>query len=193
MKRLVLAAALAVLVAGVPSAALAAEPPTKEAEAGEGNLKIWEWANFLILVGGLGYLIRKYGGPFYAARAAGIAKDLEDSERIAKDAEARAAEVDRRLASLDSEIAALRAESQKESEAEVERYAQRSAAEIAKIGANGEREIRTAQKAARLDLQCYAAQLAVDLAEAKVRARMNKGAEDRLVAGFARDLPAQKN
>jgi len=118
-----------------------------------------------------------------------------ESERTAEAAAARAAEVDRRLASLDTEIAALRAESQKESAAEVERFAQQTAAEIAKIGALGEQEIRTAQKAARLDLQCYAAQLAVDLAEQKVRARMDADTEDRLVGGFVRGLhpPAVRN
>jgi F-type H+-transporting ATPase subunit b len=196
MRRLLLAFWFAVLVAGLPTAALAAESEKKEAAAsGEGDLKIWEWANFLILAGGLGYLIRKHASPYYAARAAGISKDLVDSERTAKDAEARAAEVDRRLASLDADIAALRLESQKESAAEVERYAQHTASEIAKIGANGEQEIRTAQKAARLELQRYAAGLAVELAEQKVRARMDANTEDRLVGGFVRDLhpPATKN
>jgi len=196
MKRLLLAVSLTVLAAGLSTAVLAAEPNKKEAAAsGEGNLKIWEWANFLLLAGGLGYLIRKHAGPYYAARAAGISKDLVESERTAEAAAARAAEVDRRLASLDTEIAALRAESQKESAAEVERFAQQTAAEIAKIGALGEQEIRTAQKAARLDLQCYAAQLAVDLAEQKVRARMDADTEDRLVGGFVRGLhpPAVRN
>jgi len=196
MRRLVLGVSLVVLTAGLPAAALAAEPAKKEAEAGgEGNLKIWEWANFLILVGGLGYLIRKYAGPFYAARAAGISKDLVESERVARDAEARAAEVDRRLAGLDAEIAALRAESQKESAAEVERYARLTDVEIAKINANGEQEIRAAEKAARLELRRHAARLAVHLAEVKVRARMDAGVEDRLVDSFARDLhpPANRN
>ncbi|HEY1218579.1 MAG: ATP synthase F0 subunit B [Bryobacteraceae bacterium] len=188
MKRLLLAVGFAVLAGGLPTAALAAQPDKEAAASGEGHLKIWEWLNFSILAVGLGYVIRKYGGPYYAARAAGIQKDLADSERTAQDAEARAAEVDRRLASLDAEIAAMRAESQKESAAEVERYAQQTAAEIAKIGANGEQEIRTAQKAARLDLQRYAAQLAVELAEQKVRARMDARTEDRLVVGFVRDL-----
>jgi F-type H+-transporting ATPase subunit b len=189
MKRLLLAVWLAVLAAGLPTASLAAEPDKKEAAgSGEGNLKIWEWANFLLFAGGIYYLIRKHAGPYYAARAAGIQKDLVESERTAKAAEARAAEVDRRLASLDVDIAALRAESQKESAAEVERYAQQTAAEIAKIGANGEQEIRAAQKEARLELQRYAARLAVELAERKVRARMDTDTEDRLVGGFVGGL-----
>ncbi len=188
MRRLLLAVWLAVLTAGLPGAAVAAETAKKESSSGEGNLKIWEWANFVLLAGGLGYLIRKHAGPYYAARAAAISQDLVESERTFKDAEARAAEVNRRLASLDVEIAALRAESQKESAAETERFAQQTAAEIAKIGANGEREIWVAQKAARLELQRYAARLAVELAEQKVSARMDADAEDRLVGGFARGL-----
>ena len=189
MKRLLLAVSLAVLACSLSSAAPAAEPEKREAAASaEGHLKIWEWLNFLLFAAGMVYLIRKHAGPYYAARAAGIRQDLEQSERTAKDAEARAAEVDRRLASLEADIAALRAESQKESAAEVERYAQQTASEIAKIGANGEQEIRTAQKAARLDLQRYAAQLAVELAEQRVRARMDAATEDRLVGGFVRDL-----
>jgi len=196
VKRLLLAAFLAVLAAGLPAAALAAEPEKKEAESSpEGNLKIWEWANFLLLAAGLGYVIRKQAGPYFAARSARISQDMLESERTAKDAEARAAEVERRLASLETEIAALRAESQRESAAEAGRYAQQTTAEIAKVGARGEQEIAAAQKAARLELQRYAARLAVEMAEQKIRTRLDPEAEDRLVAGFVRgvDPPAQRN
>jgi len=196
MKRLLLAISLAVLACGLPTAALAAESEKKEAAASaEGNLKIWEWANFLLFAVGVGYLIRKHAGPYYAARAAGIRQDLEQSERTAKAAEARAAEVERRLASLETEIAALRTESQRESAAETQRYAQQTAAEIAKVGTRGEQEIAAAQKAASLELQRYAARLAVELAEQKIRARLDPETEDRLVAGFVRgvDPPAQRN
>ena len=189
MKRLMLAAWLAVLAAGLPAVALAAEPEKKAAaESGEGNLKIWEWANFLLLAAGLGYLVRKYAGPFYASRAAGIRKDLEESERAAKDAEARVAEIERHLANLDAEIAALRAEAQRESAAEVERYARATAAEIGRIGAGEEQEIAAAEKSARLELRRYAARLALELAEQKVRARMDAETGKRLVGGFVSGL-----
>ena len=196
MKRFVFAVWLAASAAGLPVAALAAEPEKNEASGtGEGNLKIWEWANFALFAAGLGYLIRKYAGPFYAARAAGIRKDLEDSERATKDAEARIAEVERRLANLDAEIAALRAEGQRESAAEVERYARQTAAEIAKVGVNGEQEIAAAQKTARLELRRYAAQLALNLAERKVRDRMDSASETSLVSAFVEGLqpPASRN
>jgi F0F1-type ATP synthase membrane subunit b/b' len=157
-------------------------------EGGDSALTFWKWANFLVLAGGLMYLAGKMIPPIFAARSQAILKDMSDSDKIRQDAEARAAEVDRRLAGLEAEIAALRADSQRESQAETERLASYTAAEIAKIQTNSEQEIGAAGKAARAELKRYAAGLAIHLAEQKVRARMTPAAEDGLVRGFVRDL-----
>jgi len=157
-------------------------------EAGGGNLQGWKWANFLLLAAGLGYLIAKSGGPFFAARSQSISKDISESELIRRDAEARAAEVDRRLANLEADVAALRAESQREAESETERLAAHAAAEIGKIQAHATHEIAAAQKAARMDLRRYSGELAIELAEQKIRARMTPATQDYLVRGFVRDL-----
>jgi F0F1-type ATP synthase membrane subunit b/b' len=153
-----------------------------------GSLQIWKWANFVVLAGGLGYLIGKKGGPFFAARSVKIRQDLIDSGEVRKQAETRATEVDRRLANLEAEIAALRAESGKEEEAEAGRFGRHTAAEIAKTQAHAEQEIAAAGKAARLELKRYCAELSVGLAEQKIRARMTPGTQDALVRGFVRDL-----
>jgi F0F1-type ATP synthase membrane subunit b/b' len=71
---------------------------------------------------------------------------------------------------------------------EIERLAQHTAAEIAKIQAHAEQEIASAGKAARTELKRYSAQLAVELAEQKIRARMTPQTQDALVRGFVRDL-----
>jgi len=155
---------------------------------GEGNLTFWKWANLLLLVGGLGYVIRKSVPPLFAARSQSILKDISESGKIRQDADARAAEVDRRLAGLETEIARLRADSQRESQAETQRLAAHTAAEIAKIHAQAEQEIGAAGKAARAELKRYAAELAVALAEQKIRARMTPATEDGLVRGFVRNL-----
>ena len=153
-----------------------------------GSLQIWKWANFVVLAGGLGYLIGKNGGPFFAARSVKIRKDMTEAGDARKEAEARAAEVDRRLANLEAEIAALRADSGQEEEAETGRFGRHTAAEIVKTQARGEEEIAAAGKAARLELKRYCADLAVGLAEQKIRARMTPETEDELVRGFIRDL-----
>jgi F0F1-type ATP synthase membrane subunit b/b' len=157
-------------------------------EGGEDSLKVWEWANFVLLASGLGYLMAKLLPPVFASRSQAIVQDMTESEKIRRDADARAAEVERRLAGLEAEIAALRVDSQKESKVETERLASHTAAEIAKIRTQSEREIATAAKAARADLQRYAAGLAVNLAEQKIRARMNPTTQDNLVRSFVREL-----
>jgi len=147
-----------------------------------------KWANFLILAGGLGYLIRKHGGPFLADRSRKISEDIVQADEVRQDAERRAAEVDRRLAGLESEITALRAGAQKEGEAEKERIRQQTPLEIAKVRAHAEQEIASAGKTARAELKQYAAELAIELAEQKLRARMTPDTQAALVRGFVRDV-----
>lgn len=177
--------------AALVPAALAQEPqkpsekPESFADRHELELK---WANFLILAGALGYLIGKHAGPFFAARSGSIRKDMVESEQQRQAAEAQAAEVDRRLANLEKEIAALRGDSQAQAQAENQRMAQHTAVEIGKIQAHAEQEIASAGKAARSELKRYSAQLAVELAERKIRARMTPQTQDALVRGFVRDL-----
>jgi F-type H+-transporting ATPase subunit b len=163
----------------------ASEPP---AEGEHGKLELWKWANFAVLVGGLGYLVAKNAGPFFDGRSQQIRKDMVEAQEARRQAEARAADVDRRLASLDNEIAALRAESQKEAQSETERLARHTAAEIAKLQAHAEQEIAAAGKAARMELKRFSAQLAIQLAEQRIRARMTPETQEALVRGFARDL-----
>jgi F-type H+-transporting ATPase subunit b len=163
----------------------AADPP---AEGEHGKLEMWKWANFVVLAAGLGYLIGKNAGPFFAARSQQIRKEMQEAQEALRQSEARAAEVDRRLASLEGEIAALRAESQQEAEAEGERLTRHTAADMAKIQSHAEQEIASAGKAARMELKRYTAHLAVSLAEQRLQARMTPDTQDALVRGFVRDL-----
>ena len=68
------------------------------------------------------------------------------------------------------------------------RISQQTAEEIAKIQAHAGQEIAAAGKHARSDLKRYSAELAMGLAEQKVRARMTPGTQDELVDSFVRDL-----
>ena len=201
MKR---AGALAVLIAAITfmpaiRAQEGHEPPNgaetsleraadSPAEGEHGKLEMWKWANFAVLAAGLGYLVAKNAGPFFSARSQQIRKDMVEAQEARRQAEGRAAEVDRRLANLESDIAALRSESQSEARSETERLARHTAAEIAKIQAHAEQEIVSAGKAARHDLKRFSAELAVQLAEHRIRSRMTPETQEALVRGFVRDL-----
>jgi len=164
------------------------EKGEKEESFGEKHELELKWINFLLLAGVLGYFIGKNAGPFFAARSAGIRKDMDDSLRQKEEADAKAADVDRRLANLEQEIAGLKAQCEAEGQAESERMARRTETEIAKIQTHAEQEIAAAGKAARMALRSYSAELAIGLAEQKVRARMTPDAEDALVQGFVSNL-----
>jgi F-type H+-transporting ATPase subunit b len=146
------------------------------------------WVNFAILVGGLAYLVRKYGGPYLAARSQKISQDIVEAARVRQGAEARSAEVDRRLANLEADLAALRAESQQELKSQRRHAAERGAAEMAKIQGHADQEIAAAGKLARLELKRYSAELAVTLAAQKIQARMTPDTQDALVRGFVKNL-----
>jgi len=190
MKRLAFGTLLiGMFLAGFPPKAAAQEKETGR-KAGEegGSDEIWRVVNFVIMAGGVGYLIVKNAGPFFAGRSKKIRQEIVQGEEARQDAERRAADVDRRLANLETDIAGLRADSQREAEREFERMRERTAAEMAKIQAHAEQEIASAGKTARAELKRYAAELAIGLAERKIRTRMNAETQDELVAGFVHEL-----
>jgi F-type H+-transporting ATPase subunit b len=160
----------------------------EKVETEESRLLVWRWANFLLLAAGIGYIGAKSGGPFFAARSRHIRKDMLEAAEVRKEAEERAAAVDRKLDNLAADIARLKEEAQQEGEAEVERLRRHREAERVKIQAHAQREIESAGKAARAELKRYTAVLAVELAQQKVRGRMNRGVQDVLVGEFVSDL-----
>jgi F-type H+-transporting ATPase subunit b len=149
---------------------------------------VWAWANFAILAGALGYLIVKKGGPWFKARSLAIRKGIVEAEEIREEAEARAAAVDRKLAGVETEIEAMRNHARQEQAAEAERIRQQTVVDMARIQEHAAREIDAAGKSARLELKRYAAQLAVDLAEQKIRRQLTPALQSVLVENFARDL-----
>ena len=156
---------------------------------GEGSgMEFWKWANFLVLAGAIGYFIGKNAGPFFDGRSLQIKKDMTEAAEARRAAEARAAEVDQRLANLENEIAGMRVALQQEAETEKQRLTRQTADEIAKIQAHSEREIVSAGKVARADLKRYSAELALGLAEQKIRVRMTPDTEETLVRSFVKDL-----
>src|SRR5579872_6688781 len=156
--------------------------------AGEGPSPVWAWANFAILVGALGYLGVKKGGPWFVSRSQSIRQGIAQAEEIRAAAEARAREVDRKLAGLQAEIEALRADAHREQAAEAERIRRQIAADLARMKEHAAGEIEAAGKAARLELKRYAAQLAIDLAEQKIRRQMTAEVQTALVENFSRNL-----
>jgi F-type H+-transporting ATPase subunit b len=195
MKRFLAALFFVTLLSAVPVIAQEQSGSARTAEktgnsgAEKPGLLIWQWVNFAILVGVLGWLASKQGGPYFAARARGISEGLTAGEKARSSAAARARSVDERLANLKNEVAEMRARARDEREREADRIRRDTTAEIARIRTHSEQELESAGKQARLDVKRFAAQMAIDLAEQKIRSRMSSEAQGALLDRFLRDLP----
>lgn len=150
----------------------------------EPDLTNWKWANFALLAGALGFLIAKNAGPFFASRSQEIRKGIDEAKKMREDAEARAREIEARLAKLDVEIESIRKNAHAEADAEGKRILQQTQREITRIQEHTEQEISGALKAAQADLRRHSAQLALELAQQKVRARITPADQDSLLKSF---------
>jgi F-type H+-transporting ATPase subunit b len=196
LKRLVVLALLA-LAFGLatfaqehqPAADRAANPAREERTTEpEGNLELWKWANFLILAGVLGWLIWKNAPPFFRSRTEEIQRGIAAAAKLKREAEERAAKVEARMASLQSEIEHVRADSKAVMTRESDRLRKETEQHIARIQSRGEEEIGAISKHAEKDLRAFAAQLAIQLAEERIRSRMSDRTQNALVDGFVKQL-----
>lgn len=166
----------------------------QEGAAHEGGLPEWlpQVVNLAIFLGIVIFLLRKPMASFFEARGAAIRADLEKAKREKTEAEEKLAEVEARLAKLGAEQEAIRIEAAREAEAEHARVAARAEEEAHKIAESAGREIDGALKAARAELQRFAAEKAVDLAEATIRHEMTDADRARIVDDYAAQIGGKK-
>lgn len=166
-------------------------------EAAGDPMAVWHVVNFVILAAGLGYLMWKHLPPLFRARTESIQKEIQEAQTVKQDSDRRAAEIDRRVSGLGAEIEAFRAQSHAEMEREGERIRQDTALHIRKMNEQAQVEIESAGKAARREVRLYGADLALDLAAQRIRARLasaeGAGADAALVDNFIGDLQQQES
>jgi len=151
----------------------------------------WMWANFAILAGGLFFLLRKPTAAFFAGRSESIKKDIAESKLLREEAEKRLAEMDRRLGALGVEIEKLRTEIRAEFAHDGERIRKETERRLARLQQQAEQQIESIGRDAREQLRGHAAKLAIDLAEQRLRERIDANAQQRLVDGFVHSIDRQ--
>jgi F-type H+-transporting ATPase subunit b len=162
------------------------------AAAEGGASAVPEWIpkafNLALVLGLIYFLVRKPMANFFATRSAAILAELDRAKRDRDLAQSRLAEVETRLSRLAAEQAEIRAEAEREAEAEHARIAARAEEEAQKVAETAEREIAGALKVARADLQRFAAEKAAELAEGMIRAEMTDEDRKRMVEQYAAEL-----
>jgi F-type H+-transporting ATPase subunit b len=151
---------------------------------------LFQWINFAIVAGFLGWLLVKKAPGFFGSRAAQIASAIEEGTRLKKQAEAKRDEARRRLANLATELEELRAASRRDAAAENGRIQAATREEAAKIDHAAQMEVEAAARSARLELRALGAKLAVERAEVLLRAELSPAAEDGIFTAFLGELTA---
>jgi F-type H+-transporting ATPase subunit b len=147
---------------------------------------ILELVNFAILFSALGWLLKKKLPLFLRSRSERLKKQLVDARAATEDANHRLHAIEERLAKLDGEIIAMRQSSEREVNHEEERFRKQLEAEKDRIVTMAEQEIDNASHSARRDLKRFAADLAVDTAEQRIR--MTPELDQRMIDEFLETL-----
>ncbi len=158
------------------------------------GFELWKFINLFIFVGALVYiLVRKAKlGDAFKARREGIKAELEKARKERDAALAKLKEVEERLATLDDQVAAISAKAKTEAAEERERIARSTEAEIAKLTAQGQRDIENAAKAARKDLRRFTAEQSVRLAEEIIKRNIRPDDDVRLISRNIDDMGAAR-
>jgi F0F1-type ATP synthase membrane subunit b/b' len=193
-RRLLLAAAVLAIVSLAGRPARAQEPAHEqpsaaahESAAGEAHHEesIWPFVgkifNFVVLVGGLVYLMRKPFAEYLTRRGGELRAELSAAEALKAEATAKIAEIDARMKTLPAELEALGARGRADIAAEEQRIRELAAAEKQRLLEQAAREIDLRVRAARRELVEHAADLTIDVARTKIQSEITDADRSRLV------------
>jgi F0F1-type ATP synthase membrane subunit b/b' len=185
-----MAAATFFLLINIPVlAAEEAKPDPAESPAGQ----IFKWLNFLIVFGGIGFLIAKHGGGFFRGNAKEIAASITEAQTAKAAADGELREVNSKISRVDSEVAELREAARRDASAEAERLRVSGQAEIEKINLAARAELKASERVAQQQLRELAASAAVERAGVLVNSRMTGEVRARLLRSFLGKLDRSAN
>jgi F-type H+-transporting ATPase subunit b len=181
IRKLLLTAALALaIVAVLPVEAFAAEAEH------EGILPtVARLFNFAILAGVLVYFLRRPIQEYLQTRSGQIRQDLVTAAEMRRAATQQLEEIQRRMAGLPAELETLRTRGAEDIAAEKARIAETAKVERERLLEQTRREIQMRLRVARRELTELAAQLAVQVAEHRIKRNITPDDQLRLLDRYA--------
>jgi F-type H+-transporting ATPase subunit b len=144
--------------------------------------------NFAILVGVLVYFLKSPIAAHLVARITQIRQDLVTAADLKKSAAAQLADIQQRMAALPGELVALRRQGAQDVTSERERISRVAEHERARLLEQTRREINMRLRVAKRELTEHAAQLAVQVAEQRIKRTITPDDQIRLVDRYASQL-----
>jgi len=156
--------------------------PEENQHSGSGAVMIGKVLNFVILFGGLGWLLRKTIRDFLEARGQQVRQALEEAAQERKIWQEKQAEMTSRLAKLEEELARIREESIRQAEKRKQEIINLARQEAERIKALTHKEIEWLYQRNLLKLKEYAATMAVSLARQKIKEALSPERHHQIVA-----------
>ena len=142
--------------------------------------------NFAVLFGAIVFFARKSVPLMLRSRTQDIQKGIEDARKASAEATAKLSEIEARLGKLDGEVAALKAAAEADFSVEEARIKQQAEEDARHVVESAEQEILAATRSAQRELKTFAADLAVNLAEKKIK--VDAQTDEALVRDFVSQL-----
>jgi F-type H+-transporting ATPase subunit b len=182
-----------------PAAGHGASAPSEhgaEAEGGHEQGSPWgligKIVNFTLLVATLVYFLRAPLNTYLANRRTQVRADLDAAEGMKRSAAEQIAQMDAKLKALPRELDELRARGQAEIAAEEQRIREVAEAERVRLVEQASREIEQQVRMAQRALVEHAADLAVTVAETKIKRDITTDDQARLVNSYLDQVKAHE-
>ena len=137
--------------------------------------------NFLVLFGGLTFVLRKPLKAVLAKKTVDVRDSIDLAQTGRAEAEARSEASKAKLAGLENEVRALKAEAEAESRRETERISRAAAAEAERLKKFTRQELDEQVRRSVGELKTYAAARATDIARERIRRRLTPEAQSALI------------
>jgi F-type H+-transporting ATPase subunit b len=195
IRAMALAAAIVVSAAVFPATLAAQESheaaTASETEAPHGQTLVQSIAkvvNFAILGGVLFYFLKTPIGTYLVTRSTQIRQDLVTAAELRSTASAQLADIERKLQALPAELEKLRVQGEQDVKAEQARITKAAADERERLIAQTHREIEARLRVAKRQLTEHAADLAIKIAEDRIKRTITPDDQLRLVDRYAAQL-----
>ncbi len=140
--------------------------------------------NFLLLVGVVGWFVRRPLADTFRDRALKIRTEITDSARKRDEAHQRHQELVARLSKIEAEIGGMRTEAEADARREEAQLVERARREAERVREQAERNVRDETTRARTALRREAVELAVQLAEQTLRQSVGTSDHQALARDF---------
>ena len=146
------------------------------------------WANFIVLFGGLAFLLRKPMSEFFTTRRAEIAGGLQRAQDAQTSAQARMDEIEKRLANLTGALEKLRAGAQQESSGERDKILANAKHEVERVVEQARQEVERVARSIEREIKEHVADQVIDRAGNALRTEMTQDDQKRIIVRFIQNL-----